>query len=341
MRNLICSMMVTLLVVTVHPANAQPLGTQPASTQVVSTKAISAAEQRQALVRAERLIRDRYVLVEKVDALAASLRELASDVDGLVEGEAFASKVTQRLREVSGDGHLGLSFSAAPIPEPTPDSEEGVQLNDDFEQWYGAGVNHGVEKIERLDGNITLLDLRAFPPPGMGADVIAAAMTVAAQGDALIIDLRRNGGGADTVALVLGYLVEPGSAYLSTYDRPNDTWHHESVPHWVPGRRFGEEKPLYVLISRRTFSAAEALAYSLQAAGRATIIGETSGGGAHPFEYRRVSDHFALDLPEWRSEHPLTGTNWQDVGVQPDVAVPADDALDTAVKLAREALAVP
>lgn len=312
-----------------------------ASPPLAFPRTIGVEEQQEALREAEELIQQRYVQVQKVDEIVARLRALAQQVDAPADGENFASEVTRHLREASGDGHLGLSFSATSIPQSSRASDENLQLNDDFERWYGAGVNHGVEKIERLDENIILLDLRAFPPPGMGADVIAAAMTVAAQGNALIIDLRRNGGGAETVALILGYLVEPGSPFLSTYDRPNDTWTHQSVPDWVPGRRFGEEKPLYVLISRRTFSAAEALAYSLQAAGRATIIGETSGGGAHPFEYRRVSDHFALDLPEWRSEHPLTGTNWQDVGVKPDIAVPSEDALEVAVARAKEAIANP
>ena len=108
---------------------------------------------------------------------------------------------------------------------------------------------------------------------------------------------------------------------------------------WVPGRRFGESKPLYILTSGRTFSAAEAFAYNLQALGRATVVGEITGGGAHPFEYRRVHPHFAVDLPEARSINPITGSNWQGVGVQPDVAVPADQALAKALELAHVAIA--
>ncbi|MBV7266746.1 S41 family peptidase [Erythrobacter ani] len=311
-----------------------------AASCLISTAAlaepVSPEEQREALYNAELLIEARYVQSEKVEALAATLQDLQSAIDGPSDGREFADTVTARLREVSADGHLGLSYSEQPIAKPAQD--EQLTLNDDFAQWYGKGVNHGVEKIERLSGNVMLLDLRAFPPPGMGGDVIAAAMTTVAQGDALIIDLRKNGGGADTVLLVMAYLVAPGSPFLSTYDRPSDRWTHQSIPAWVPGRRFGEDKPIYVLTSGRTFSAAEALAYSLQAMGRATIVGETTGGGAHPFEYRRVSAHFALDLPEGKSEHPLTGTNWQGVGVRPDVEVPEAQALAKAQALAREAV---
>ncbi len=310
------------LMILAHPAGAAP---------------VDAAEQREALRSAIELIETRYVAVERVAATVAALRELEATATGAVDGADFARTVTQHLRQASRDGHLGLTYSQAPIPEAA-DVQDPVTLNDDFDQWYGTGVNHGVERIERLDGNIMLLDLRVFPPAEMGGDVVAAAMTVVAQGDALIIDLRKNGGGADTVSLVMGYLVQPGSPFMSTYNRPRDEWTHENVPAWVPGRRFGADKPLYVLTSSRTFSAAEALAYSLQAMGRATIVGEASGGGAHPFEYRRVSAHFALDLPEGTSQHPLTGANWQDVGVIPDVAVPQDEALDVALRLAREAV---
>ncbi|MBX7457166.1 S41 family peptidase [Qipengyuania sp. 1NDH17] len=296
---------------------------------------VDAAEQRAALEHSIELIETRYVGTQHIDRLTAVLRALALELDQERDGEEFAAMVTQRLREASGDGHLGLSYSEQPIADPVEGGEQ-LTLNDDFEEWYGAGVNNGVQKIERLEDNVMLLDLRVFPPPSMGAETIAAAMNTVAQGDALIIDLRKNGGGAETVLLVMGYLVEPGSPFMSTYNRPRDEWTHESVPAWVPGKRFGSDKPLYILTSRRTFSAAEALAYSLQAMGRATIVGEVTGGGAHPFEYRKVSTHFALDLPEAMSRHPLTGTNWQDVGVKPDVEVPREEALEVALRLARE-----
>ncbi len=109
-------------------------------------------------------------------------------------------------------------------------------------------------------------------------------------------------------------------------------------PAWVPGRHFGGKKPLFILTSKSTFSAAEALAYDLQALKRAVIVGERTGGGAHPYEYRRIHPHFALDLPEGKSINPITGDNWQGVGVKPDVEVPADQALKRALELARAAI---
>src|SRR3546814_17323512 len=123
----------------------------------------------------------------------------------------------------------------------------------------------------------------------------------------------------DTVDTIISQLVPQGSPLSGSFDRPSgkSTTHVSPAPSGA--RRFGDTKPLYILTSKRTFSAAEALAYDLQALKRATIVGEITGGGANPFEYRRVHTHFALSLPEKRAINPITRTNWQDVGVRPDV----------------------
>ncbi len=293
-------------------------------------------EQKRVIEAAADLIDARYVDAKKGREIARALRKSSSQLRVAVDGKSFATQTTTLLRKISGDGHLGLSFSAKPIPEQQGESDFSAA---EMERWYGPQLNHGIEKIERLPDNILLLDLRVFPPPSMAGDVFAAAMTVVAQGDALILDLRENGGGAETINLLAGYVLEGGSPMSGSYTRPTDTRVHVASPDWVPGRRFGATKPLYILTSRKTFSAAEALAYDLQALKRAVIVGEVTGGGAHPFEYRRIHEHFAVDLPESRSINPITGTNWQDVGVKPDVQVPADEALDKALELARAAIA--
>lgn len=285
---------------------------------------------------AANLLEQRYVDADAADRLARGLRRSESNWSEMRDPKVFASAVTEWLRRESGDGHLGLNYSEQPIPEEGGESAFSAA---EMERWYGAHLNHGVERIERLPDNIMLLDLRVFPPPAMAGDVIAAAMTLVAQGEALIIDLRNNGGGAETAQLLMGYVLEGGSQLSGTYHRPTNTRRYSSSPEWVPGRRFGTTKPLYVLTSRKTFSAAEAVAYNLQALKRAVIVGERTGGGAHPFEYRRVHPHFALDLPEGKSIHPITGGNWQGTGVKPDVEVPADQALDRALELARAAVA--
>ncbi len=293
------------------------------------------AEQIKIVHAAADLIEKRYVNADKARKIAITLRQSANRWSVSRTGEAFAKAMTSYMRAASHDGHLGLSYSAKPISEKHGDDDFSAT---EMTKWYGPQINHGVEKIERLPGNIMLLDLRVFPPADMAGDVIAAAMTVVAQGDALIIDLRKNGGGAETATLMAGYLVKGGSPLSGTYDRPSDTHTYVSSPYWVPGRRFGADKPLYILTSHKTFSAAEAFAYDLQALKRAVIVGETTGGGAHPFEYRRIAPHFAVDLPEESSINPITGTNWEDDGVKPDVPVAADQALSRALELARAAI---
>lgn len=298
-------------------------------------QSLTANDRAEIVANAASLIEQRYVDAAKARTIAASLRKHGRNWT-TTDPEAFAEEVTAWLRRTTGDGHLGLSYSKDPIPEGAGEANFSAA---EMEKWYGPQLNHGIEKIERLPGNIMLLDLRVFPPPAMAGDVFAAALSVVAQGDALIIDLRNNAGGMETSRLLMGYLLEGGQPLSGEYNRPANRHSAGVSPDWVPGRRFGSAKPVFVLTSRKTFSAAEAVAYDLQALKRATIVGETTGGGAHPFEYRRIHPHFAVDLPEGRSINPITGGNWQDVGVKPDVAVPADQALDVALKLARDAIA--
>lgn len=309
-----------LLAYTAVPAAAQPVGS---------------ADRAQVVASIARLLEARYVDADKGKRLAADLLRSKATWKETTDGKSFAKALTDWLRQASGDGHFAVDYSAEPISEKGGEEEF---LEAEIQRYYGAHVNHGVNRIERLDGNIMLIDLRVFPPPAMGGDVISAMMTVAAQGDALILDLRKNGGGMDSGDLIISQLVPEGSPLSGVYDRPSGVSKTHVSPAPAAGRRFGDTKPVYILTSKRTFSAAEALAYDLQALKRVTIVGEVTGGGANPFEYRRVHPHFALSLPEKRSVNPITGTNWQDVGVKPDVEVAADKALETALALAGEML---
>lgn len=161
------------------------------------------------------------------------------------------------------------------------------------------------------------------------------AQTLQAESTALSIELRHNfGGDADMTHLLAAYLLDGPQPMSTLYDRPSGRTTVATTPAWVPGRRYGAQKPVYVLVSNETFSAAEAFAYDLQALHRIVVVGERTGGGAHPFANRRLSPHLMLRLPEMRVTNPLTGRDWEDVGVQPDVTVPAAQALDTALRLA-------
>lgn len=251
------------------------------------------------------------------------------------DGTEVATVLRDELRAATGDGHLNVEYSENELPsdQAAADAEFNEQ---EMERYYGAHVNFGVRKAERLENNIGLLDLAVFPPSSMGGDTIAAAMQVIAHTDALIIDLRRNGGGMDTVALVASYLFDTQQPLSGIYHRPTGKTTQNFTLPYVPGAKFGGTKPIYVLTSKRTFSAAEALAYDLQALKRATIVGEPSGGGAHPFTYKRIHPHFVLWSVVEKSVNPITGKNWQGVGVQPDVVIDQAQAMDKALALIAE-----
>lgn len=148
----------------------------------------------------------------------------------------------------------------------------------------------------------------------MAGDLAAAAMSLLAQSPALIIDLRLNGGGYDDMTrLLAAYLLDGSREMSAEFDRPNGRTTRHFTPTEIPGRRFGARKPVYILVSKRTFSAAEAFAYDLQAMKRAVIVGERTGGGAHPFAYRPVgtatSSHFPKGDLSIRSR-VRTGKAW-------------------------------
>lgn len=277
-----------------------------------------------------------YILPEAGRRGAQQLRKArdARELGVPKQGDAFAKQLTELLRESTGDGHLTVEYSEKALAEhPQQDAAFLAQEN---ERYYGAHVNFGVKKAERLEGNIGLLELTVFPPSSMGGATVAAAMQVIAHTDALIIDLRKNGGGSDTVALVASYLFDEQQQLSGIYHRPADKLQQHYTQAYVPGAKFGGAKPVFVLTSKRTFSAAEALTYDLQALKRATVVGEPSGGGAHPFSYQRIHPHFVLWSVKEKSVNPITGTNWQGTGVQPDVRIEADKALEKALELIRQ-----
>jgi len=192
-------------------------------------------------------------------------------------------------------------------------------------------MNHGFAKVERLPGNIGYLEFLNFMDEELGADTVAAAMNFINGTDALIIDMRRNGGGNPAmVALVCSYLfgnepVHLNDLYWREGNRTEEFWTKKDVA----GKRY-LNKDVYVLTSKRTFSGAEEFTYNLKNLKRATIVGETTGGGAHPGGGFRINEHFGMFVPTGRAISPITKTNWEGTGVTPDISVPADQALHVA-----------
>jgi hypothetical protein len=273
-----------------------------------------------------------YVFPEVAKKMEEAIRgrQHKGEYDKITSAAALSKMLTSHLQEVSHDKHLRVSYSfeARPVRKDSPerDPEERKQFLE-----FARFVNFGFEKVERLSGNVGYLDLRAFMGADVAGETAVAAMNFLANTNALIIDLRNNGGGnPDMVALVSSYLFDSDPVHLNDlYWRPENTTHQWWTLPYVPGTRYAG-KPVYVLTSRRTFSAGEEFTYNLQNLKRATIVGETTGGGAHPGGGHPINEHFVVWVPTGRAINPISKTNWEGTGVKPDIEVPAYLALKTA-----------
>jgi C-terminal processing protease CtpA/Prc len=271
-------------------------------------------------------------VARKMDA-AIRRRSRTKEYDGIREGKLFAEKLTNDLREVSHDKHLEVYYSPTVIPEYNEKkltTSETEKMRAAYRK-RGEAANWGFEKAERLDGNVGYLNFRVFADPEFAGDTLAAAMSFLANTNALIIDMRKNGGGQPAmVALVCSYFFPGEPVHLSDlYWRPDDSTKQYWTLPYVPGKRY-IGKDVYVLTSKETISASEGFAYDLKTLQRATIIGETTGGYSHPGSNVRISAHFSVVVPQGRTINAITKTDWESTGVKPDIEVPAAQALTTA-----------
>ncbi|WP_030239860.1 S41 family peptidase [Streptomyces sp. NRRL S-350] len=277
------------------------------------------------------LVRENYVFPDAARELAALLRRRSAEGSyRAASAQELAESVTADLRSANGDLHLALKYHAVPVPP-----EQGAAALAAMRREFDASLG-GVPRVELLDGGVAILEIapKMFPLD-WAAQPLAAALSLVAPARALILDLRRNAGGdPDTVAFVCGYLLD-GRTHLNTMlSRQGEVAEQSWTPPFVPGARFGADKPLFVLTSGKTFSAGEELAYDLQQLGRAEVVGEATRGGAHPREGWTVHPHLELSVPVARAVNPVSGTNWEGTGVRPDVPCDAESALDRALALA-------
>lgn len=246
--------------------------------------------------------------------------------DRLDQPEDFAMALTEDLRSVEFDWHLRVEAGDPSRFAEVRDLDK-KDARKKMEHKFRKG-NFGFQKIEILHDVIGYLDLRVFVPTAVAEDTAAAAMKFLASADAIIIDLRKNlGGEGSMVDFLCSYFFKKRTllSTLETRESKTKTWTRSKVP---GDRMCG--KPLFILTSRHTASAAEAFAYTLKHHGKAKIIGEQTSGGGHTAFSVRVADMFNVVIPNGRTVHPNTGTGFNGVGVEPDMNVPAEKALTKA-----------
>lgn len=266
---------------------------------------------------------------------ALRARQQRGDYDSVTDGDRFANMLTEHLQEVSHDKHLRVTFNPVRSPDRPPgaDPDAAAQNRKQMER-----INCGFERVEHLTGNIGYLKFNMFADPAVCGSTAIAAMNFLGNVDAIIFDLRENGGGdPKMIALLSTYLFSAPTHLNDLWERKTDTTQQYWTLPYVPGKRL-DDKPAYVLTSKRTFSGAEEFSYNLKNLKRATIIGEITGGGAHPVSGHRIDNLFMIGVPFARAINPISKTNWEGTGVEPDVKVPASEALPTAQRLAAEKL---
>ncbi len=251
----------------------------------------------------------------------------------------FTRALTEDLQDVSGDRHLTVRYTD---PERmamlrAEDDDHELERQNELEQL--KHVNFMFRKLEILPGNVGYLKFDAFIDASYSGFTATAAMNFLAHTDAIIIDLRENGGGSPSIIQYMtAYFLDDVTHLNSFYYRDSDTIEQYWSAPYVPGPKM-VDTDLYVLTSSYTFSGAEEFTYNLKNLERATIVGETTGGGAHPVKQKLFpSLNAEMRIPYARAVNPISGTNWEGTGVEPHVAVPKADALDTAYILALEKL---
>ena len=281
------------------------------------------------------LLEKNYIFLDKAQEMIRAVRQNLQNkaYDSFTEQKSFAAQLTRDLHAVYPDKHLSVQYNPAmekQLLSTITDPAEEEKFEEEF--FSRLAPNYGFVKAEIMDGNVGYLDIRLFNPSQSTYPVARGAMSFVSNADALIIDLRKHhGGDPDIIKLLSSYFFDKPTLLNTFYERRKDS-HSET---WTDAEVQGKKMTgvdLYLLTSSKTFSGAEEFAYNLKMLKRATVIGETTGGGAHPVDFSAVGFGFVAGIPYARAINPISKTNWEGVGVEPDIKVPAEAALNVARK---------
>jgi Peptidase family S41/N-terminal domain of Peptidase_S41 in eukaryotic IRBP len=317
-----------------QPAAQQPSPRGAPFLAMAEELKLDAAERKHVIDAARATIEQNYVDPDVARKMSEALlaHEKNGDYNAITDGAAFADLLSRQLRDVGHDQRIDVLYSPAPLPDrpPGPTPESLARYRKAMQQ-----QNCTFEKVEILPHNIGYLKLNSFPEPSICGATAASAMASLNHAEAIIFDLRDNGGGYPSmVMLMAAYLFDhPEYMYNPRENTTEQLWTQSPVP----GNRLAD-KPVYILTSASTISGAEHFSYDLKMLKRATIVGETTGGAAHAGVFHRMDAHFGIGIPETKAINPFSKTDWAVTGVEPDVKVEAADALERAEKLAQSKL---
>ncbi len=279
------------------------------------------------------LLETNYVIPEMAKKYAEEFKKKYEhgSYESYTNPKEFAKQITADLIGITKDKHINFRLIESSDIGEKPESSLHHPL-----RYHRLGIkeNKGFSKLEWMEGNIGYLDIRRFYYFPDVRDMVIGAIRILSNADAIIIDLRENGGGSGDY--LSSYFLKHPTQLNSWYSRKDDFltefWTIKDV-----GVKRLTDVPLFLLTSKRTFSAAESFAYDMKVRKRATIIGEPTKGGAHSVDLFKIGDQYEIYIPTARAINPITGGNWEGTGVTPDISVPSESALDTAFVLARKA----
>ncbi len=280
-----------------------------------------------------KLLEDNYVFPDVGEDCAAYIKDKLKDgsFDTVSDKKELAELLTNELQSISRDKHMRVRVPGG----MTPQDESSNPLFDQFKFMKEMGEeNYGFRKVEMLDDGIGYIDLRGFAQSDKAYEVAVLAMKFIKNSNAVIFDLRKNHGGSpEMIKFILSYFFDKpthlNDLYWRNGDRTEEFWTNEKVD----GVKMSDV-PLFVLTSSETFSGGEEFTYNVQTQKRGLIIGEVTGGGANPGGMFPAGNGIAVFIPTGRAINPITKTNWEGVGVKPDVETTADEALEKALELA-------
>lgn len=304
------------------------------SSILLHAQEITGEQKMESVNNISQLLIDHYVFpdVGKIcgDHLKARMKE--SIFDKISDKKEFSEVLTKELQSISKDKHMRVRPEGGMMVM----DESGDQLYQQFKfKMFNRENNFGFKEVEMLDGGIGYIDLRGFSQAPEAFDIAVTSMKFISNSCAVIFDLRKNNGGSpEMIKFILSYFFDKpthlNDLYWRNEDRTEEFWTNEKIE----GKRMSNI-PVYVLTSNKTFSGGEEFAYNVQTQKRGIIIGEVTGGGANPGGMFPAGNGLAVFIPTGRAINPITKTNWEGVGVKPDLEVPADDALDKALELAK------